>query len=109
MSLFYILIALAVLVGVLLAISIRAAGGNLALVDHWTAAFKHYSTYGLGLIAFLPEIFNEVIRGGYLEGTEVSDKFSWANKAMVLFTFLVLKLKQAPKPKLPDFGNPGSP
>lgn len=108
MNLIYILIALVVLAGILLAISIRAAGGNLALVDHWKAAFKHYSTYGLGLIAFLPEIFNEVIRGGYLDGTEVSDSFSWINKALVLFTFLVAKIRQAPKPSLPTFGDSGT-
>ena len=59
----------------------------------------------LGLVAFLPEIFNEIVSGGYLDGTEVSETFSWANKAMVLFTFIVLKIKQAPTPSKPLFPN----
>ena len=90
----FLIVALAaiVLFAIIVAIGIRAAGGNIALVDHWTAFLKHYSTYALGLVAFLPEIFNEIVTGGYLDGTEVSETFSWANKAMVLFTFIVLKI-----------------
>ena len=103
----FLIVALAaiVLFAIIVAIGIRAAGGNIALVDHWTAFLKHYSTYALGLVAFLPEIFNEIVSGGYLDGTEVSETFSWANKAMVLFTFIVLKIKQAPKPSKPLFPN----
>ena len=97
MNLIYLLLAAVIILGILLAIGIRAAGGNLALVDHWTKAFKHYSTYALLLVGMLPEIFNEIVTGGYLEGTPVSDEFSWLNKAGALFVFLVLKIKQAPK------------
>ena len=105
MNLLLLIVALLILATIVTAILIRAAGGNIALVDHWTAFLKHYSTYALGLVAFLPEIFNEIVSGGYLDGTEVSETFSWANKAMVLFTFIVLKIKQAPKPDKPTFPN----
>lgn len=101
----FFIVALAVIVfGVIIsAMAIRAMGGNIALVDHWYKFFSHYSTWALGLVAFLPEIFNEIVTGGYLTGTEVSEEFSWINKAMVLFTFIVLKVKQAPKPSKPVF------
>ena len=105
MNYLLLIVAAIVLFAIIVAIGIRAAGGNIALVDHWTAFLKHYSTYALGLVAFLPEIFNELVTGGYLDGTEVSETFSWANKAMVLFTFIVLKIKQAPKPNKPLFPN----
>lgn len=97
MTMIYALLGLLLLVGILLAIAIRAAGGNIGLVDHWTKAFKHYSTYALTLVAFLPEIFNEIVTGGFLDGSPVSEEFSWINKATVLFAFLVMKIKQAPK------------
>ena len=101
----FLIVALAatVLFAIIVAIGIRAAGGNIALVDHWTAFLKHYSTYALLLVGMLPEIFNEIVTGGFLDGTEVSQEFSWLNKGLVLFTFIVLKIKQAPKPTKPIF------
>ena len=103
----FLILALAaiVLAVILSSLAIRAMGGNIGLVDHWYKFFSHYSTWALGLVAFLPEIFNEIVTGGYLEGTEVSESFSLLNKGMVLFTFIVLKIKQAPKPTKPIFDN----
>lgn len=103
MNLLLLILALIVLAAIILAIAIRAAGGNIALVDHWTAFLKHYSTYALLLVGMLPEIFNEIVTGGFLDGTEASQEFSWLNKGLVLFTFIVLKIKQAPKPDKPQF------
>lgn len=87
-----------ILLWILCAVLIRAQGGNIMLVEHWKQFYKHYSTYALGLVAFLPEIFNEIVTGGYLHGTPVDEQFSWITKAMTLFAFVVLKIKQAPKP-----------
>ena len=103
MNLLLLIVALLILATIVTAILIRAAGGNIALVDHWTAFLKHYSTYALLLVGMLPEIFNEIVTGGFLDGTEVSQEFSWLNKGLVLFTFIILKIKQAPKPTKPIF------
>lgn len=103
MNLLLLIVAALILAVIVSALAIRAMGGNIGLVEHWTAFYKHYSTYALLLVGMLPDIFNEIVTGGYLDGTTVSDEFTWLNRGAVLFTFLVLKIKQAPKPTKPVF------
>ena len=97
---FYI-IAVIVLAVIAFALLIRAIGGNFTLIQDWRKAWKFYSTYMLALVAFLPEIFNAIVSGGYLEGDPVSEKFSFWLKIGAGTTFALRMIKQVPKPKSP--------
>lgn len=107
MNLILILAALVAVV-ILGALAVRALGGNITLVDDWAKAWKWYSTYALGLVAFAPEIFNALLAGDYLGGSPVSDEFSVWVKAGAALTFILRSLKQAPKPEKPTFGDGGT-
>lgn len=108
MNIFLILAALVAVV-IIGALAVRALGGNFTLIADWQKAFTFYSTYALALVAFLPEVFNGLLSGGYLEGVPVGESFSFWLKAGAAFTFALRMIKQVPKPSAPDFGNTGSP
>lgn len=99
----YLLLALVVAAAIAGALMVRAIGGNFTLIEDWKKAFTFYSTYALGLVAFLPDIFNGLLSGGYLEGTPVGDQFSLWVKIGAALTFFLRMIKQVPKPQLPKF------
>lgn len=101
----YLILALAIGAVVLGALLVRAIGGNFTLIEDWQKAWKFYSTYALALIAFLPEIFNGILSGGYLDGAPVGEDFSFWLKIGAAATFALRMVKQVPKPAAPDFGN----
>ena len=96
----YILAAIVAAV-LIAAVAIRAIGGNFTLVEDWKKAWKFYSTYALMLIAFLPDVFNALVAGGYFEADTVGDKFNWWVKIAAAGTFALRMIKQVPKPKSP--------
>lgn len=104
------ILILALLVGVVVlgALLVRAIGGNFTLIEDWQKAWKFYSTYALALIAFLPEIFNGILSGGYLEGAPVGEDFSFWLKIGAAATFALRMVKQVPKPALPEFNDTDS-
>ena len=106
MNIFILLLILIALV-LVCAVAVRAIGGNFMLVDDWCKAYKFYSTYALGLVAFLPDIFNGLLAGDYLAGTPVSDQFSMWLKIGAGLTFVLRMIKQV-KPPASPFPSPNT-
>lgn len=87
------------------AVAVRALGGNLRLVSHWKLSWKYYSTFGAGLIAFLPDFWNALVASGVFDGIE-GDFNLWQNvaiKALVAWNLFVQNIKQVDMPAKPDF------
>ncbi|GGD45750.1 hypothetical protein [Pseudoxanthomonas indica] len=97
------LVALIVAFVVAAALGVRAIGGNITLVEDWKKAWRWYSTYGLILLAAMPDIFNALLAGDYLAGTPVSEEFSWWIRIGAGATFLLRSLNQLKRPDLPKF------
>lgn len=104
-----ILAVFALLIGLVLAfaVAVRALGGNIALVDDWKLAFRYYSTWGWMFVAMLPDLWNSLIAGGYLDQGDVPSEFSWSVKLALIGTFLLKQIKQVDRPAPPVFGNKG--
>ena len=100
MSLFAIL-AIVIALGIAAALAVRAIGGNISLVDDWKKAWSYYSSWGMAFVAFLPDLWNAAISGGYLSDGDVPDTFSWAVKIGLLTTFLIKQIRQVKPPKSP--------
>lgn len=98
--------ALLIGIAIAMALAVRAIGGNITLIDDWKKAWRWYSTYALLFISLLPDLFNGLAAGGYLDGTPIEREFSWALKLVTGGAFLLRIIKQLPKPKLPDWTPP---
>lgn len=86
------------------AVAVRAIGGNITLVDDWKSAWRYYSTWGWLVVAMLPEVWNALITGGYLNADDVPDQFSFYTKIGLAAVFALKMIQQVKRPKLPDFG-----
>lgn len=104
-----ILAIVALLIGLVLAfaVAVRALGGNVALVDDWKSAFRYYSTWGWMFVAMLPDLWNSLIAGGYLDQGDVPSEFSWSVKLALIGTFILKQIKQVERPAPPVFGPKG--
>lgn len=103
----YLIAAALVALGVLAAVGVRALGGNLAVLDHWKQAWRYYSTFGLLLIAELPNIWNAVMASGALSMDAVPGEFVWATRIMAAVTAALLYIKQVDRPEAPDLRKTG--
>jgi len=99
------IVALLIALALVASLAVRAIGGNIGLIDDWKQAWKFYSTYALLLLGAMPEIFNAVLAGGYLDGSPVSEEFSWWVKIGAAITFAFRLTKQVKRPPLPDFSD----
>lgn len=99
------LIAAAVIAaGILLAMGVRALGGNIGLISDWKKALTFYSNYAWGLVLLLPDAINGAIAAGLFDGTGLDSTESWIIRGTAIFGFLTRFVKQAPKPEKPVFG-----
>lgn len=98
------LLALVIGLAVAAAFAVRALGGNIALVDDWKLAFRYYSTWGWMFVALLPDLWNSLIAGGYLDQGDVPSEFSWSVKLALIATFVLKQIKQVERPAPPVFG-----
>lgn len=100
----YLIFAALVLLVIVSAVAVRAIGGNIKVIEHWKQAWKFYSTWLLLLIAEAPNIWNGAIAAGVIDVANVPGEFSWFTRAASLVTFLLLYIRQAPKPPdLPEW------
>lgn len=98
------LLAIIIGLGIAAAFAVRAIGGNVTVVDDWRTAWRYYSTWGWAFVALLPDLWNGLLAGGYLDAGDVPQEFSWSIKLALIGTFLLKQVKQVKRPELPDFG-----
>jgi|LSQX01.1.fsa_nt_gb hypothetical protein len=97
------LAAILIGLGIAAAVAVRAIGGNIAVVDDWRVAWRYYSTWGWLFVAMLPDLWNSLLAGGYLDAGDVPSEFSWSVKIALAGTFILKQIKQVERPAPPEF------
>ncbi|HOU64680.1 MAG TPA: hypothetical protein PK861_01435 [Thermomonas sp.] len=105
------LLGIVIALFIVMAVAVRAIGGNFLLVDDWRKAWKFYSTWSLAFLALLPDLWNSLAGAGFVGGysDDIPPAFNWALKIGVMVAFLLRQVKQVKAPELPDFDGDGKP
>jgi hypothetical protein len=92
---------------IVVGITTRALGGNLALVEDWKKSATWLSMAAWGVVFSIPSLWNEAVALGVLETADaVSPEFAWVVRALSTIGALsrLVSQKKGILPAKPTFG-----